>query len=279
MPHPPGMTTVGRMSTEGGDSRPADRVPGAQSISRALAVLAALRDNPGGVGAAEIARSVGLHTSTTHRVLRALLAEGYLAKGERGDQYRLGREAFLLGRAAERDLGFDLVAPVLNTARDQTGESLNLVIREGDHGLVILRVESMQSLRFSQPVGSRLPLHSTSTGKALLAWSPDPAASVTAMGPLTSHTPTTLTAPDRLLRELAEIKDRGYSINRGERIEGVRGVAAPVLHPGAPDALFGAVAIQGPEVRMPDSRIDELGQRVMAVAKELAEVLPYGFRI
>lgn len=268
------------MSADGGDSRPAaDRVPGAQSISRALAVLAALRDHPGGVGAAEIARSVGLHASTTHRVLRALTAEGYLVKGERGDHYRLGREAFLLGRAAERDLGFDLVAPVLNTARDQTGESLNLVIREGDHGLVILRVESLQSLRFSQPVGSRLPLHSTSTGKVLLAWSADPAATVTGLGPLASHTSTTFTAPDRLLRELAETRERGFSINRGERIEGVRGVAAPVLQPGMPGSLFGAVAIQGPAVRMPDSRIEELGQRVMAVAESLAEVLPSGYRI
>src|SRR5262245_34157833 len=113
-----------------------ERVLGAQTISRALAVLGLLRRAPADAGVTEIGRALSLHTSTVHRILRALVAEGYVSQNPETDRYRLGREAYLLGLAAERNLGFAAVTHVLERLRDDTGESANLVVRDGDHGLV-----------------------------------------------------------------------------------------------------------------------------------------------
>lgn len=256
---------------------PIERVAGAQTISRALSVLGLLRSASSDMGVTEIARELSLHTSTAHRILRALVADGYVAQSAANDRYRLGREAFLLGRAAERDLGFDAVMPVLERVCEVTGESINLVVRDGDYGLVVLRVESKQPLRFTQPAGTRIPLYCTSTGKALLAFTPDVNSEVAGLGELQRLTSATITSGRQLLGELEQTRERGYSINKSERIQGVCGVAAPVLGPGG--TAIAAIAVQGPEVRMPDSRLTELGGLVIDTARETAATLPEGYRI
>lgn len=253
------------------------RVAGAQTIARAFEVLDVLRRAGRDVGLTEISRRLSLHTSTAHRILRALVGVGYVVQSADNGRYRLGREAFLLGRAAERDLGFDAVAPMLETLRDETGESVNLVARDGDHGLVVLRFESEQPLRFTQPTGTRIPLHCTSTGKVLLAFSGDPQSEVAALGKLTEMTTSTITSSAALVRELEQVRQLGYGTNQGERIAGVCGVAAPVLAPG--DELLAAIAVQGPQVRMSQSRLEELGVVVRETADAVAEMLPHGYRI
>jgi IclR family acetate operon transcriptional repressor len=258
-------------------SVPDEPTVGVQTISRALKVLGILRQSPNDLGVTELARTLSLNTSTTHRILRALVAAGYVVQSNQTDRYQLGREAYLLGRAAERSLGFDSVAPVLERLSDESGESSNLVVRDGDHGLVVLRVESKHPLRFIQPIGTSIPLHCTSSGKVFLAFAPDVTAEVAGLGELRQLTPITITSGRALLHDLEEARARGYTVNRGERLEGVRGVAAPVFD--TQGNVTAAVAVQGPDVRIRDDRLDDLGRLVISTAKEIATMLPGGYRI
>jgi IclR family acetate operon transcriptional repressor len=254
-----------------------EQVAGTQTIARALSVLGVLRDAGSDVGVIELARALDLHASTAHRILRALVAAGYVVQNAQTERYRLGPAAFLLGRAAERTLGFDEATPLLERLAEATGESVNLVIRDGDEGLVVLRVESQHPLRFIQPVGARIPLYCTSTGKVLLAFAGDLHEEVARLGELNRLTPTTITSPRELLHDLEETRKRGFSINRGERIPGVYGVAAPVL---ATDGIAStALAVQGPEIRMPDDRVAQLGPLVIETAKALAGIMPSGYQL
>jgi IclR family acetate operon transcriptional repressor len=255
-----------------------ERVLGTQTIGRALSVLGVLRRASADIGVTEIARELSLHTSTAHRILKALVAEGYVAQNPKTDRYQLGREAFLLGKAAERNLGFDAVSPVLEEMQKATGESVNLVVRDDEHGLVVLRAESDQPLRFTQPVGARIPLYCTSTGKAMLAFSADPSGEVRRIGRLEPMTAATVTSPRALASQLKEIRERGYSVNRGERIPGVWGVAAPILDPVTHEAPA-AIAVQGPAVRITEERVPELAGLVMEAAAQIAALLPRGYRI
>ncbi len=251
------------------------RVAGTQTITRALSVLRVLRDAEGDVGVTELARALDLHASTAHRILRALVAAGYVAQNTQTERYRLGHAAFLLGRAAGRTLGFDAAMPLLEQLGESTGESVNLVVRDGDEGLVVLRVESQQPLRFTQPVGARIPLYCTSTGKALLAFAGDLHAEVARLGELNRLTPTTITSPRNLLHDLEETRKRRFSINKGERVPGVCGVAAPIL---STDGIAtAALAVQGPQIRMPDDRISELGPLVIETTEGIAAVMPSGY--
>jgi IclR family acetate operon transcriptional repressor len=253
------------------------QVAGTQTINRALAVLRVLRDARDDVGGAEIARALGLHASTTHRIVKALTAAGYVVQNERTERYRLGIESFLLGRAAGRTLGFDAALPLLERLAEATGESVNLVVRDGREGVVVLRVDSRQPLRFTQSVGARMPLYCTSSGKALLAFADDPPEQVTGQGELTALTAATITSPAALLDDLRETRTRGYSVNRGERIAGVCGVAAPILVGDGPATA--AVAVQGPEIRMSTDQFPALGALVMATARAVHATVPTGYRV
>ena len=267
----PGLRDDDRLSV------PVDSVAGSQTILRAFSVLRALRDSDVDLGVTEIARTVTLPSSTVHRILRTLVVGGYVVQNVDTERYRLGREAFLLGQAAGHTLGFDAAMPLLEDLAAATGESVNLVVREGDHGLVVLRVESHQPLRFAQPTGTRVPLYCTSSGKVLLAFADDPETAVAGLGQLERHTPRTITSARRLLEQLADVRAREFSVNKGERIPGVWGVAAPVL--GAHGVAMAALAVQGPESRMSDARINELAPMVLSAARAIVAVLPAGYQL
>jgi DNA-binding IclR family transcriptional regulator len=143
--------------------------------------------------------------------------------------------------------------------------------------LVVLRFESSHPLRFIQPVGARIPLYCTSTGKVLLAFARDLHEEVARLGELNRLTPATITSPRELLHDLEEIRKRGYSINRGERIPGVFGVAAPVLTTDGVASI--ALAVQGPEIRIPDDRIPRLGHLVIETAQAIAAIMPSGYQL
>ncbi len=249
------------------------RVSGTQSITRAFAVLNAFREATGDLGVVEVAEQLGLTLSTAHRIARALVLEGYLAQEVDRERYRLGPQALLLGQAAQRALGMDLVRPVLQGLADRTGESVNLGLLDGDHAVVIERVDSIQPLRFSMEVGARIELHATSMVKSLLAFNDSLSAYIdTFEADLPRLTLKTHSSVDSLKSDLAVVAQQGWSTDDEESIVGVRCVAAPVLD-GAGQARA-AVAIQAPAVRMPDERFSELGPKVREAAQALTGLLP-----
>lgn len=125
---------------------------------RTLSVLAAFRDNEQDIGVSDIGVRVGLSASTVHRIVRALASEGYLDQNQETERYYLGRASVLLGQAANRRLGLHRVQTVLERLVDETGESMNLGVRDGGEVIVVMRTDSKQPLRFSQEPGSRLPV-------------------------------------------------------------------------------------------------------------------------
>ena len=107
-----------------------ERVAGTQTIGRALAILGLLREAKGGLALTEVSRSLSLHLSTTHRILRALVNAGYVTQNAE-ERYRLGREAYLLGQAAQRELGFDNVKNY-DGSWTEWGNSVGVPIEKGE---------------------------------------------------------------------------------------------------------------------------------------------------
>ncbi len=246
---------------------------GAQAIERALAVLDLFRDARSDLGIMHIASSLKLSPSTAHRIVAALVRGGYLVQNKKSEQYYAGRNAMLLGLAAERNLGLHAALPLLERLGATTQESVNLGVREGMSGLVLLRVLSPQPLRFDQQPGTKTPLHASAMGKCLLSFSGDIEEYLESFdGRPTKFTPSTITAPRALRKELEAICDRGYSIDNEESIPGLRCVGAPVKD--AHGRVRAALAIQAPTVRMPDKRVADLAADIMNTAKELADLLP-----
>ena len=253
------------------DRNAPDARTGTQAIERAVAVLASFDDTPA-LGVSDVAARVGLSVSTTHRIVRALRTAGLLDQDPVTDRYSLGPRLAQLGQLVWERMGLGLALPILQRLAVETGESVNLGVRRGPDVLVLLWAESPQPLRFDQPPGSHVPIHTSAMGKALLAFSADPVAIVRDLPKLVSVTPRTISRRPELVDELARIRTQGWSLNDEERNLGVRAVGAPVL--GSDGVARAAISLQGPTVRLTMERVQDLGPALVETARELARVLP-----
>jgi len=246
---------------------------GTQAVGRALAVLKLLAASAGELSSSTIATELGLFSGTANRIIRALIADDLLARNPKTDCYYLGSGTVLLGQAAQRNFGIDKTLPLLELLNTETKESVNLSIRNGSESVVMMRVQSTLPLRFEQRTGARFPLYTTASGKAILAFSPHADGYLkTLPRRLPRVTRYTLGTAEEVVRELAETRERGYSIDEQENVEGVRCVGAPVLD--SEGRAQAALVIQVPTVRMPKSRVRDLGERIVQAAKEAAQFVP-----
>ena len=183
---------------------------------------------------AELAGRLPVHRTSTLRLVHTLERHGYLARDGAG-RYRLGPALYELGGLALARLDVRAAArPVLEALAAETGETVQLVVRDGADILVVDGIESAHRVKVGAGRGERRPLHATASGKCFLAALPEPdAARLLSDLPLTALTPQTLVSAAALRAELRTVRARGYAVNLGESEAGARFVAAPVGAPGA----------------------------------------------
>ncbi len=246
-----------------------------QSIARALSLLEALGDSRGEVGIAELSKRVDLHVSTTHRILATLVARGYARQNPETGRYALGAKALHLAESYLGQMDLRLVArPFLERLSEETGETANLVILDGQEALYLDKVESPQSLRIFSRIGRRAPLHCTAVGKVLLAGGSK--AEVDALlgrGPFERLTRNTITSVSQLRRELEKVQGERFALDREECEDGACCIAVPVRN--VKGETVAALGISGPAVRMHVRRIQELVPVVIRTGRQISEQLGY----
>jgi IclR family transcriptional regulator, acetate operon repressor len=246
-----------------------DRSGGVQSLDRAFALLEHMADAGGDVALSELAVRSGLPLPTIHRIVRTLVASGYVRQLP-SRRYGLGPRLIGLGEAASRMLG-EWARPQLAQLVDQTGETANLAILDGDAVVYVAQVPSRHSMRMFTEVGRRVPVHCTGVGKVLLAQLPPPQVHAMLMrAGMVAQTPHTITDPDRLARELDRIRHQGYAVDDAEQEVGVRCIAVAV--PGGRSTT--ALSVSGPETRVTWAVVERtvplLQQAAAALAGQLA---------
>jgi IclR family acetate operon transcriptional repressor len=234
-----------------------------QNVINALRVLEEVAARqPAGVG--ELARGLGLPKSTVQRSLRTLHDAGWIRPaGGEVTRWQVTTKALQVGRRAELGLR-DAALPVMEELRQRTGETIHLMVPEGDAVVLIERLETDKPLRIVLPLGIRLPLHASANGKAVLAHLSS------APADLPGYTGTTITDPQALRAEMAAVLARGYADNRGEWRSDIAAVASAVLGPDGPVA---SLSVSTPASRMPDDLRAEYGELVRQAAGKLTEAL------
>jgi IclR family transcriptional regulator, KDG regulon repressor len=218
-----------------------------QSVTNAARLLKAFLSREETLGVSELARRLGLGKSAVHRLLATLAAEGLVAREPDGS-YRLGLVVFELGEAVRSHMDLHAAAgPVLVELREQTGESSQVGVLDGDQVVYVDRLESSHSLRLMHEAGRRVPLHCTSSGKVLLADLPEAHVERVIAAGLHPHTPHTITTPEALRAELAVVRRRGWADAVNEREIGVASLAAPVRGPGGD--VVAAISVGAPITR------------------------------
>jgi DNA-binding IclR family transcriptional regulator len=145
-----------------------DSLSGVGVLDKAIAVLTAVESAPRPLSLAELVAATGLSRATAHRLASALAAHGLVRRDDEG-RWTLGLRLIGLGHAAAEALpGWLDARPALEWLRSQTGESVQLYVRDGDERVCVESLEAPHELRTIVPVGARLPLDRGSGGRVLV---------------------------------------------------------------------------------------------------------------
>nr|GID90197.1 transcriptional regulator [Actinoplanes derwentensis] len=220
------------------------------------------------LSANEVAKNFGVARSTAYRYLESLTSNGFLEENQAGSGFRLGPRVLDLARLARKGVGLsDLAKPIMRRLVERTGAPAILTRRAGSAVVCVEREEAGQTLRLSYERGQVLPVNAGAAALALLAWAPDDELDRLLADPLARFTDATYTDAGKLRAHLADIRDQGYAVGRGELDPDVLGIGAPIR--GEDDRIVAAISIAALSHRVPDSDLD----RYIAPVREAADTL------
>ncbi|GAA1754325.1 MULTISPECIES: IclR family transcriptional regulator [Streptomonospora] len=210
-----------------------------KSAARTVELLEALSglDRPATLRV--LAERMGVPRSSLYALLQTLVGRGWVRTDPTGSLYSIGIRALLAGTGyIDADPRAAMVSPYLDSLSERLGETVHFARLDGADVIYLATRESRHYLRPFSRVGRRLPAHSTSLGKALLAERTDAAVDALLPAELDAVTSRTITDRAALFEELAAIRERGYSTDDGENVVGLRciGVALGYDRP-AQDAV------------------------------------------
>ncbi|WP_216588170.1 IclR family transcriptional regulator [Streptomyces brasiliscabiei] len=199
-------------------------VRGVKSASRTVALLellAARGERPSRLD--ELAEDLGVPRSSMYQLLQTLVDCGWVRTDATGSLYGIGIRALLTGTGyLDGDRHIRAVRPFLDEASDVLGETIHMARLDGPDVVYLATRESHEYLRTISRVGRRVPAHAGALGKALLAERPDDELPLPD-GPLTALTGNTHTDRAALLTDLAQVRERGHSVDREETVTGIAG--------------------------------------------------------
>lgn len=226
------------------------------AVLKVFAVMEALVEDKR-VSLADLAQRAMTSKTTAHRLLQTMMELGYVEQDAETEKYGLTLKLFSLGaRSLNEQADLLRVADqAMGRLSRATGESVNLgILDDRDQKVVYIhKYDSVFSLSMKSTLGLRNPLHSTSLGKALLAWrAPDEIRERLAKMEFPKLAPRTITDPDVFFAQLHEIQAQGFAEEVEESEAGVRCMATPIFnHLGRPIA---AMSISFPLFRFDEAR-------------------------
>lgn len=245
----------------------------AATVDRAFEILALLRDSPEPLGVRAISRRVGTSPATAYRLLQTLAAHDFVAQAADSRAYRLGwawlgYAASVLGRI---DL-IEVAGPLARQLRDETTETVTVQVPAGDDRVCVYEAEGLHEIRRRVGVGRQVPLVAGASGRAVLAFLPerDIQRMLDSAIPLTAQT---LTDPAHLRRLLDETRRTGIAASRGETVDGVASVAAPIFD--SANAIAGSIAVSGPSSRCGEEAMQSFIPALRRTALVLSRQLGY----
>ena len=250
--------------------------PRVNALLRGMQIMELLAAENTPWSTSDIARKLKLPKSTTSYLLHTLLEQGYVRRDDAGD-YRLTMRLVELSGQALRSLGIrEAAQPVLRRLVAETETTAHLAVLDGAEAVYIERVPSPGFIQVNTWVGRRMPVHSTSVGKALAAYLDEAALDdLVAAHELERFTPRTIIQPAKLRAELKKIREAGVSVDDEENTPGIRCVAAPIFA-GAPErggVPVAAVSLTGPAQLTKGERLTFVIDRVKWAARQISQSL------
>ncbi len=251
---------------------------GSQAVRRALGLLACFTDEHPRLTLTQISERSDLTYPTVSRMVNALIDYEFLAQDPQDSTYSVGPEIMRLARiilkSSEQSELLAFAMPQLEIIRSTTGETVGFHVPMGSKRVCIAELTSRHPVRMETGIGVPYPLYAGAVGKAILARLPE-ARRENCIGeadlvPLTSNT---ITSREKLLQELAAVRDNGYATSFGETVVEASAMAAPIL--GSDGFAIAAINITGPAARWDQEKMQATVPLLLDIVSQLSSHLGY----
>jgi DNA-binding IclR family transcriptional regulator len=242
----------------------------APALEKGFDVVELLASEPGGLTISEIASRLRLTISQIFRMIIVMERRGWLSKDAESDRYRVSYKVLELAyRATPAQELAHVATPVMHALASAAEQSCHLVVRHGDHAMILLRQENPGPIGLSVRLGTVVDLIASSSGHVLLAFAPPEQLDATLAR---SRIPARLRAAE--LREvLGRVRARGYEMMASAKAAGVRDISYPIF--GFDNIVVAALTI--PFLEFIDGSqavsFEEAQEMLAASAREISEAL------
>ena len=242
-----------------------------QSLTKGLKLLLWLREVEQPMGLNEITRQIGLPNGTTYRVLKTLEQLEFVEKDYGTDNYKIGRNALYVGQGFISSSKRDRLRNILKEASADTQQTVTVSALDGESVLFLDIYDGPGRVKVTVHAGSRVPAYASASGKAILSCLKDSQILQRFKGVKFQRlTPHTLTTMDRLLADLAKIRQRGFAENEEEVTNGLSALSVPINDGNGGSIAALNVVYPAGIIRLKD-KID-LVKKLRAHADEIAKI-------
>jgi IclR family transcriptional regulator, arginine deiminase pathway regulator len=224
-----------------------------QSVQSSLEIITVIQQLEG-ASVSELADEVGLTPGTVHTHLMTLVDHGFVVK--ESNTYELGTQFVVLGEYVRNHSElYQAGKDEVDRLAEETGECVHLIVEQQGWEVSLYEQFGAKAagteLYIKKREDRRRTLHSTASGKAILAYmSDDQVSEIVDEHGLPEATPNTITDKEELFEELKHVRDRGFALNDEEEVLGTRAVAGPIRD--SDRIVRGAVSLSAPSSRLTD---------------------------
>lgn len=245
-----------------------------QSVKNALKILKLFTPKTPQLSVTEIATLMELPKSSVHRLLKELVAEGFLIQDGNRSKYQLGLSVLALGGIINSRIEiFQEARPLLKELVTRFNLPVHICVMEQQNVVYLMREMGDTPMKLVTKSGRRNDLHCTAEGLAILAFKSKKIIDSVLMKPLTKYTPHTLTDIEALNEEFLNIRFNNFAITKDTFVIGFSSYAAPIRNYTGEVVLSLAIIAQNDyfDVQMEK----EIIEAIKKTAKDISALLGY----
>ncbi|RKX41652.1 MAG: IclR family transcriptional regulator [Thermotogae bacterium] len=243
------------------------------SVERSLKILEYVVSCKNGVRVQNVSERMGISPPTAFKHLETLMKAGYICKESSSRRYYASYKIVELGSSILRNVqAREIARPFLVKLMEKTGMTVHFVLKDGDEGVYIDKVESARTIPTISRIGMRMRLYSTGFGKAILAYVTEKELKdYLSNVKLEKQTANTITDAKRLIEELERVRENGYAIDNEENEPGIKCIGAPIFD--YTNRVLGAVSVTTAASILSDQVVETVAREVCHVAHDISERL------
>lgn len=248
-----------------------------QTLDRAISIIDLYIRERKPLGVTEVAAELKIHNSIAHRLMATMEHRGLLEKVAESGKYNVGALAFEFGAIYMNNRFVAEGKRLLPELAEKVGGSAHMAVLNQGMVLYLVNQEAPKSLLQNAPVGVRNPVNVTALGKALVAWmEPEQADELLKAQGMAVRTQHSIRTVEAFQEQLAEVREKGYSVDNEELVAGFRCVAAPVRD--HTQEVVAAISAGGTTKMITTENVEQVADLVKSYAAAISERLGYVHR-